>query len=91
MKVVVAYLNRPKQDKRQGIVHSQLERIKEWQDVNNKGKATKRRKATNEVGASFCVLAETQGNDNEEEEEHNFHSLLALLGGYSCPAFLGLS
>jgi hypothetical protein len=44
-------------------------RIKEWQDVNNKGKATKRRKATNVVGASFCVLAETQGNDDEEEEE----------------------
>jgi hypothetical protein len=30
-------------------------RIKEWQDVNNKGKATKRRKPTNVVGASFCV------------------------------------
>jgi hypothetical protein len=44
-------------------------RIKEWQDVNNKGKATKRRKPTNEVGASFCVLAETQGNDDKEEEE----------------------
>jgi hypothetical protein len=44
-------------------------RIKEWQDLNNKGKATKRRKATNVVGASFCVLAETQGNDDEEEEE----------------------
>jgi hypothetical protein len=44
-------------------------RIKEWQDVNNKGKATKRRKPTNEVGASFCVLVETQGNDDEEEEE----------------------
>jgi hypothetical protein len=37
--------------------------------MNNKGNATKRRKATNEVGASFCVLAETQGNDDEEEEE----------------------
>jgi hypothetical protein len=37
--------------------------------VNNKGKATKRRKATNVVGASFCVLAETQGNDDKEEEE----------------------
>jgi hypothetical protein len=37
--------------------------------VNNKGKATKRRKATNVVGASFCVLAETQGNDDEEAEE----------------------
>jgi hypothetical protein len=37
--------------------------------VNNKGKATKRRKPTNEVGASFCILAETQGNDDEEEEE----------------------
>jgi hypothetical protein len=44
-------------------------RIKEWQDVNNKGKATKRRKATNVVGASFCVLVETQGNDDKEEEE----------------------
>jgi hypothetical protein len=44
-------------------------RIKEWQDVNNKGKATKRRKPTNEIGASFCVLAETQGNDDKEEEE----------------------
>jgi hypothetical protein len=44
-------------------------RIKEWQDVNNKGKATKGRKPTNEVGASFCVLAETQGNDDDEEEE----------------------
>jgi hypothetical protein len=45
-------------------------RIKEWQHVNNnKGKATKRRKATNEVGASFCVLAETQGNDDKEEDE----------------------
>jgi hypothetical protein len=49
-------------------------RIKEWQDVNNKGKATKRRKPTNEVGASFCVLAvcvlaETEGNNDDEEEE----------------------
>jgi hypothetical protein len=44
-------------------------RIKEWQDVNNKGKATKRRKPTNEIGASFCVLAETQGSDDKEEEE----------------------
>ena len=37
--------------------------------MNNKGKASKRRKPTNEVGASFCVLAETQGNDDKEEEE----------------------
>jgi midasin (ATPase involved in ribosome maturation) len=52
-------------------------RIKEWQDVNNKGKATKRRKATNEVGASFCELMETpQGNDDDEEEE--LPSLLCL-------------
>jgi hypothetical protein len=51
-------------------------RIKERQDGNNKGKATKRRKPTNEVGASFCVLAETQGNDDDEEEE--FPSLLSL-------------
>jgi hypothetical protein len=36
--------------------------------VNNKGKASKRRKPTNEVGASFCVLADTQGNDDKEEE-----------------------
>jgi hypothetical protein len=36
--------------------------------VNNKGKASKRRKHTNEVGASFCVLADTQRNDDEEEE-----------------------
>jgi hypothetical protein len=43
-------------------------RIKEWQDVNKKGKASKRRKPTNEAGASFCVLADTQGNDDEEEE-----------------------
>jgi hypothetical protein len=45
-------------------------RIKEWQDVNNnKGKATKRRETTNVVGASFCVLAETQGHDDKEKEE----------------------
>ena len=37
--------------------------------MNNKGKASKRRKPTNEVGGSFCVLAETQGNDDKEEEE----------------------
>jgi hypothetical protein len=42
-------------------------RFKECQNVNNKGEATKRRKPTNEVGASFCVLAETQGNDDKEE------------------------
>jgi hypothetical protein len=34
-------------------------RIKEWEDVSNKGKATKRRETTNVVGASFCVLADT--------------------------------
>jgi hypothetical protein len=43
-------------------------RIKEWQDVKNKGKASKRRKTTNEVGALFCVLADTQGNHDKEEE-----------------------
>jgi hypothetical protein len=48
---------------------STRKRIKEWQDVINEGKATKRRKPTNEVGASFCVLAETQGIDYEEEED----------------------
>ncbi len=37
--------------------------------MNNKGNATKRRKPTNKVGASFCVLVETQGNDDKEEEE----------------------
>jgi hypothetical protein len=36
--------------------------------VNNKGKASKRRKPTHEVGALFCLLADTQGNDDEEEE-----------------------
>jgi hypothetical protein len=43
-------------------------RINEWQDVNNKGKASKRSKPTNEVGASFCVLPDTQGDDDDEEE-----------------------
>jgi hypothetical protein len=42
--------------------------MKEWQEVKNKGKASKRRKPTNDVGESFCVLADTQGNDDEEEE-----------------------
>jgi hypothetical protein len=51
-------------------------RIKEWQDVNNKGKASKRRKPTNEVGASFCVLADTQGND--EEDDRNYTAMRAL-------------
>jgi hypothetical protein len=36
--------------------------------VNNKGKASKRRKPTNEVGALICVLADTQGNNDKEEE-----------------------
>jgi hypothetical protein len=43
-------------------------RIKEWQYVNNKGKASKRRKPTNGVGASFYVLPDTQGDDDDEEE-----------------------
>jgi hypothetical protein len=43
-------------------------KIKEWQDLNNKGKATKRRKPTNEAGALFCVLAETQRKEDDEEE-----------------------
>jgi hypothetical protein len=36
--------------------------------VNNKGKAIKRMKPTNEIGESFCVLADSEGNDDEEEE-----------------------
>jgi hypothetical protein len=33
--------------------------------VNNKGKASKRRKPTNELGELFYVLADTQGNDDD--------------------------
>jgi hypothetical protein len=52
---------------RQKIWHSTFptrKRIKEWQDVNNKGKASKRRKPTNEGHELFCVLADTEGNDD---------------------------
>ena len=36
--------------------------------MNKKDKASKRRKPTNEVGALICVLADTQGNHDKEEE-----------------------
>jgi hypothetical protein len=36
--------------------------------VNNKSKASKRRKQINESNESFCVLADTEGNDDEKEE-----------------------
>jgi hypothetical protein len=52
-------------------------RIKEWQEVSNKGKASKRRKPTYECNESFGVLADTEVNDDEEEEldETAFHNL----------------
>jgi hypothetical protein len=43
-------------------------RIKEWQKVNNQGKACKRKKPTDEIGQLFCVLANSEGHDDEEEK-----------------------
>jgi hypothetical protein len=36
--------------------------------VNSKTKDSKRRKRSNEVHESFCVSADTEGNDDDEEE-----------------------
>jgi hypothetical protein len=72
MKVVIIYLNRPKQDKKIWYstfpTRKRIKGIKEWQEKNNKGKASKRRKQIKEVCESFCVLADTEGNDDEEED-----------------------